>query len=205
MGIIYCKCLTCNHTGNVVTDTPKTNGSFVCSKCGSKNVISVYRDSNNTPAIHRHYIQHNNPQKDYYDDLYEYKIFEEDRLLDALMMAPTGWEDDEELQEYMGFSPKDILENNNSFEDHIPISSPHTAKVPEPKKVTTQCERYGCKEAGICKAPKNRLLNEYLHFCPKHAAEYNKNWNYYSNMTHSEIDAEFEQEALHNMLNPFSI
>ena len=59
----------------------------------------------------------------------------------------------------------------------------------------TKCDHPGCTKAGICRAPKTRDLKEYWWFCKEHAAEYNKNWNYYSNMTPDEIDAEWERET----------
>ena len=58
-----------------------------------------------------------------------------------------------------------------------------------------KCEHIGCTKAGTCRAPKTRDLREYWWFCKEHAAEYNKNWNYYANMTPDEIDAEWERET----------
>jgi len=59
----------------------------------------------------------------------------------------------------------------------------------------TKCDHKGCTKAGTCRAPKTRDLKEYWWFCKEHAAEYNKNWNYYANMTPDEIDAEWERET----------
>ena len=59
----------------------------------------------------------------------------------------------------------------------------------------TKCDHPGCSKAGVCRAPKTRDLREYWMFCKEHAAEYNKNWNYYANMTPDEIDAEWERET----------
>lgn len=50
-----------------------------------------------------------------------------------------------------------------------------------------KCDFPGCKEVGDCRAPKDRTLKEYYNFCKKHAAEYNKNWNYYAGMTLEDI------------------
>lgn len=58
-----------------------------------------------------------------------------------------------------------------------------------------KCDWQGCTKAGICRAPKNRTLNEYHYFCKDHAAEYNKNWNYYENMTDSEIEEDWEKQT----------
>lgn len=59
----------------------------------------------------------------------------------------------------------------------------------------TKCDHPGCTKAGVCRAPKTRDLKEYWMFCKEHAAEYNKNWNYYANMSPDEIDAEWERET----------
>ena len=59
----------------------------------------------------------------------------------------------------------------------------------------TRCDHPGCTKAGTCRAPKNRNLREYWHFCQKHAAEYNKNWNYYANMTPQEIEEDWERQT----------
>jgi DnaJ-domain-containing protein 1 len=55
-----------------------------------------------------------------------------------------------------------------------------------------KCEHKNCTKAGKCRAPKSRDLKEYWHFCPEHAAEYNKNWNFYADMSADEIEADWE-------------
>lgn len=59
----------------------------------------------------------------------------------------------------------------------------------------TKCDHPGCTKTGTCRAPKNRDLREYWHFCQEHAAEYNKNWNYYADMTPEEIEADWERQT----------
>ncbi len=58
-----------------------------------------------------------------------------------------------------------------------------------------KCDKPGCTKAGTCRAPKSRELNDYWYFCQEHAAEYNKNWNYYANMTADEIEADWERQT----------
>ena len=58
-----------------------------------------------------------------------------------------------------------------------------------------KCDFPGCEKAGICRAPKNRALSEYFFFCKDHAAEYNKNWNYYQDMSTEEIEADWERQT----------
>ena len=59
----------------------------------------------------------------------------------------------------------------------------------------TKCDHPGCTKAGTCRAPKTRDLRDYWHFCQEHAAEYNKNWNYYADMTPEEIEADWESQT----------
>jgi len=58
-----------------------------------------------------------------------------------------------------------------------------------------KCDYPNCSKAGVCRAPKARDLKEYYWFCKEHAAEYNKNWNYYAGMTTDEIEDDWERET----------
>lgn len=58
-----------------------------------------------------------------------------------------------------------------------------------------KCDKPGCTKAGTCRAPKSRDLKDYWFFCQEHAAEYNKNWNYYADMTPEEIEADWERQT----------
>lgn len=58
------------------------------------------------------------------------------------------------------------------------------------------CEFPGCRKAGATRAPKSReLLNEHYWFCQAHAAEYNRNWDYFAGMTDAEQRAMYESRA----------
>jgi len=49
------------------------------------------------------------------------------------------------------------------------------------------CEWPGCSRAGAARAPKARELpGEFYRFCQPHAAEYNKNWNFFAGMSPAE-------------------
>lgn len=58
-----------------------------------------------------------------------------------------------------------------------------------------KCDHPGCTKAGTCRAPKTRDLKEYWWFCKEHAAEYNKNWNYYAGMSPEEIEEDWERQT----------
>ena len=58
------------------------------------------------------------------------------------------------------------------------------------------CDWPECRKAGAARAPKSREhLNEHYWFCQGHAAEYNKNWDYFSGMTDAEQRAAYESRA----------
>ncbi len=63
-----------------------------------------------------------------------------------------------------------------------------------------KCDHEGCTKAGTCRAPKTRDLKEYWWFCQEHAAEYNKNWNYYADMTADEIEDDWERRTFGSSL-----
>lgn len=45
------------------------------------------------------------------------------------------------------------------------------------------CDRHGCAEPGDRPAPKSPNSRERWWFCERHAAEYNRNWNYFEGLT----------------------
>lgn len=50
------------------------------------------------------------------------------------------------------------------------------------------CDHPGCRRAATARAPKSRdMLNEHYWFCQPHAAEYNRNWDFFAGMTEGEI------------------
>ena len=48
------------------------------------------------------------------------------------------------------------------------------------------CDREGCTEVGDRPAPKSPNSKERWYFCETHAAEYNRNWNYFAGLTAEE-------------------
>lgn len=61
-------------------------------------------------------------------------------------------------------------------------------------KKTTTCEHKGCDLAGDHKSPKHG--GGFRHFCQRHAAEYNKKWNFFDGMTEAEVK-DFNEAARH--------
>lgn len=60
----------------------------------------------------------------------------------------------------------------------------------EPRPEERVCDWAGCGAPGVCKAPMGPdKLNEHYWFCPAHAAQYNKNWNFFADMTEAEMAA----------------
>lgn len=62
-------------------------------------------------------------------------------------------------------------------------------------QTTRICDHLDCQESGCCKAPKDRTLREYYWFCPKHAAEYNKNWDFYLGLSSDEIEQHLRNDT----------
>ncbi|MCP1468516.1 hypothetical protein J3E64_000183 [Sphingobium sp. OAS761] len=44
------------------------------------------------------------------------------------------------------------------------------------------CDRHGCDRPGDCPAPKSPNSRERWYFCADHAAEYNRNWDYFQGL-----------------------
>jgi curved DNA-binding protein CbpA len=57
------------------------------------------------------------------------------------------------------------------------------------------CDNPGCRLAATARAPKSRELpGEHYWFCLPHAAEYNRNWNFFAGMSEGEIRRRQEDE-----------
>ena len=59
------------------------------------------------------------------------------------------------------------------------------------------CDHPGCRVAATARAPKSRdMLNEHYWFCQPHAAEYNKQWDFFAGMSEGEIRRRQAQSAV---------
>jgi hypothetical protein len=56
------------------------------------------------------------------------------------------------------------------------------------------CDRHGCDEPGDCPAPKSPHSKDRWYFCATHAAEYNRNWNYFEGLDEEEAKAREAEE-----------
>lgn len=58
------------------------------------------------------------------------------------------------------------------------------------------CDHAGCRAPATAKAPKSRdMLQEHYWFCARHAAEYNKSWDFFAGMNEAQIRAAQEARA----------
>jgi hypothetical protein len=57
-----------------------------------------------------------------------------------------------------------------------------------PRGAEIRCEHGDCRRRGDCRAPKDRMLREYWHFCAEHARDYNRDWDYFSGMSEAEFE-----------------
>nr|WP_137677777.1 J domain-containing protein [Parerythrobacter lutipelagi] len=60
------------------------------------------------------------------------------------------------------------------------------------------CDRHGCEEKGDCPAPKAPNTPERWYFCQKHAAEYNRKWDYFEGLDKAEKEARTKDEQTEN-------
>lgn len=67
--------------------------------------------------------------------------------------------------------------------------SPEFAEDRKPKGKTRMCEMPGCKNPAEHRAPKDRGLKDYYHFCFEHVQAYNKAWDFFEGMSQTDIEA----------------
>ena len=60
------------------------------------------------------------------------------------------------------------------------------------------CDRHGCNEPGDCPAPKSPNNPERWYFCQRHAAEYNRRWDYFEGLDKEEAEARARFERREN-------
>lgn len=68
---------------------------------------------------------------------------------------------------------------------------PNSAEFAEKKQEAPRergCDMPGCAAHGEFRAPKNRGLSDYYHFCLDHVREYNAAWDFFSGMAAHEIE-----------------
>ncbi len=69
-----------------------------------------------------------------------------------------------------------------------------TAKKPWKKKEVRTCDNETCDKPAEVRAPKSpNNMQEFYWFCPTHAREHNKAWNYFDGKTDAELKAEIER------------
>lgn len=57
------------------------------------------------------------------------------------------------------------------------------------------CDRHGCDRPGECPAPKSPNSRDRWYFCSEHAAEYNRNWDYFEGLDAEERGQRARDEA----------
>lgn len=91
------------------------------------------------------------------------------------------------------YKPKfvDIRVRPPSAEDATKTDDVYTLKPGE-----RACDHPTCRVAATARCPKSRdMLNEHYWFCQPHAAEYNRNWNFFAGMSEGEIRKRQAQSA----------
>jgi curved DNA-binding protein CbpA len=77
-----------------------------------------------------------------------------------------------------------------------PAEEDRTAEdVTQLKPGERACDHPGCRKAATARAPKSReMLNEHYWFCQPHAAEYNRNWNFFAGLSEAEVRRRQQEE-----------
>jgi hypothetical protein len=65
--------------------------------------------------------------------------------------------------------------------------SPEFAEEQKKKAKTRVCDIDGCQMDGEFKAPRNRDLSAYYHFCQAHITDYNRAWNFFDGMSDADV------------------
>ena len=68
----------------------------------------------------------------------------------------------------------------------------NTARKPHEQR----CDVPGCNEVGAHRAPKDRALSDYYHFCLAHVQDYNKAWDFFSGMSQADIEDHIVRSTL---------
>ncbi|WP_395672624.1 J domain-containing protein [Phenylobacterium sp.] len=85
---------------------------------------------------------------------------------------------------------KDIRVRPPSDDGADPKEDVHALKPGE-----RACDHPGCRQAATARAPKSRdMLDEHYWFCQPHAAQYNRNWNFFSGMSEGEVRRRQQEE-----------
>jgi len=59
------------------------------------------------------------------------------------------------------------------------------------------CDHPGCRRPATARAPKARdMLHEHYWFCQPHAAEYNRNWNFFAGLPEAEVRRRQQEELM---------
>ena len=62
---------------------------------------------------------------------------------------------------------------------------------------TQVCQHERCSEAGKFRAPKSPdVLDEFYWFCKEHVREYNLKWNFFTNQTEAEMNAQMSKDKV---------
>ncbi|MEK9662807.1 MAG: hypothetical protein VW644_13950, partial [Alphaproteobacteria bacterium] len=74
--------------------------------------------------------------------------------------------------------------------------TPHAGSTAGAGASARTCDHPECDAAGEHRAPRSRdALRSYFWFCLDHVRKYNKAWNYYADMSDTEVEAERRKDT----------
>jgi hypothetical protein len=93
------------------------------------------------------------------------------------------------------YKPKflDIRVRPPTKEEEAKRAAEHDVNARKPGE--RDCDHPGCRAAATARAPKSRdMLDEHYWFCQPHAAEYNRNWDFFAGMSEGEVRKRQQEE-----------
>lgn len=75
-------------------------------------------------------------------------------------------------------------------------NSPEFHDGSKPKSHVQKCDMPGCDLEAPHRAPKDRGLNNYYHFCLEHVRDYNKAWNYFEGFSADDMEDAIRKSAM---------
>lgn len=110
------------------------------------------------------------------------------RLTDPLALIPFGRVALRPRRRYLSFMARPTRSNDWGFPRWRSYGGERAATQ------VRLCDRHGCTEPGDRPAPKAPNKPDRWYFCERHAAEYNRNWNYFEGLTAEEAAARESEE-----------
>ena len=97
----------------------------------------------------------------------------------------------------LNFSPRLARSGPNAHSVRMKPTKPSKRYLGDrPESTAPRCEHPGCTRPGIYRAPRDRMLRDYVWLCLDHVRDYNQSWDFYAGLTQSEIEQEICRDTV---------